>query len=88
VGLAARVLEAPLSEGDVVVVSGGLGEHGAALLARRFELETTLVTDSKPLHEELLAIGPFIKQAKDITRGGLAAILNELSEKKRCSLHY
>jgi hydrogenase expression/formation protein HypE len=81
VGLAARVLEAPLSEGDVVVVSGGLGEHGAALLARRFELETTLVTDSKPLHEELLAIGPFIKQAKDITRGGLAAILNELSEK-------
>lgn len=81
VGLTTHILDTPLEVGDVVLVSGGLGEHGAALLARRFELETTLVTDSKPLHEELLAVGAYIKQAKDITRGGLAAILNEFSEK-------
>jgi hydrogenase expression/formation protein HypE len=86
VGLAVRVLEAPLEVGDAIIVSGGLGEHGAALLARRFELETTLQTDSKPLHEELAAIGDYIKQAKDITRGGLAAILNELSEKNSVAL--
>lgn len=86
VGLATRVLEAPLIEGDAVIVSGGLGEHGAALLARRFELETTLETDCKPLHRELSAIGSFIKQAKDITRGGLAAILNELSERNSVAI--
>ena len=81
VGLAKRVLAEPLAVGDVVMVSGGIGEHGAALLAKRFELETLLETDSKPLHEEMLAIGGLVKQAKDVTRGGLAAILNELSEK-------
>lgn len=81
VGIAKKVLEAPLIAGDSVIVSGGIGEHGAALLARRFELETTLKTDSKPLHEELLATHSMVKQAKDVTRGGLAAILNELAEK-------
>ncbi|MFZ1719841.1 MAG: hydrogenase expression/formation protein HypE [Candidatus Moraniibacteriota bacterium] len=81
VGIAERVLSDSLVVGDIIIVSGGIGEHGAALLARRFELETTLETDSKPLHEELLAIGDMVKQAKDITRGGLAAILNELAEK-------
>ena len=81
VGLASRVLDEPLEVGDVVVVSRGIGEHGAALLAKRFELETELCTDSKPLHEELAAIGSKIKQAKDVTRGGLAAILNELADK-------
>jgi hydrogenase expression/formation protein HypE len=86
VGLATHVLEAPLIEGDAVIVSGGLGEHGAALLARRFELETTLETDCKPLHQELSAIGSLIKQAKDITRGGLAAILNELSERNSVAI--
>ncbi len=86
VGIAERVLEAPLSPGDSIIVSGGIGEHGAALLARRFELETSLVTDSKPLHEELLAVGAMIKQAKDITRGGLSAILNELAEKNKVGM--
>ena len=81
VGLAINIIDEPLVAGDVVLVSGGIGEHGAALLARRFELETTLETDSKPLHEELLAIGHLIKQAKDVTRGGVASILNELIEK-------
>lgn len=81
VGLATHIFETPLVAGDVIVVSGGIGEHGAALLSRRFELETELETDSKPLFEEVSATGECIKQAKDITRGGLAAILNELADK-------
>lgn len=81
VGLASRVLEESLAPGDAVIVSRGIGEHGAALLARRFELETTLETDSKPLHEEMRAIGALVKQARDVTRGGLAAVLNELAQK-------
>lgn len=82
IGIADSILEAPICAGDHIIVSRGIGEHGAALLARRFELETTLETDSKPLHEELLAVHELIKQAKDITRGGLAAIVNEWADRE------
>jgi hydrogenase expression/formation protein HypE len=86
IGVAVHVLDAALTPGDAVIVSGGLGEHGATLLAKRFELEATIETDSKPLHEEMLAIGTYVKQAKDITRGGLAAIVNELAAKNKVGM--
>jgi hydrogenase expression/formation protein HypE len=86
IGVAEHVLDTPLHAGDVVIVSGGIGEHGATLLAKRFELEASLTTDSKPLHEEMIAIAPYIKQAKDITRGGLAAITNELAAKNKVGM--
>lgn len=81
IGIAERVCSEKLVPGDVVIVSGGIGEHGTALLAKRFSLEVTIETDSKPLHEELRAVGKYVKQAKDITRGGLSAILNEVATK-------
>lgn len=75
----------PLTEeivvGDKLIVSGGIGEHGTTLLSKRFELESDLVTDSAPLHKEIGAVRDQIKQAKDITRGGLASILNEIAQK-------
>ena len=77
VGTAEKRLVAPLEIGDKIIVSGGIGEHAATLLACRFELETELMTDSQPLIHEMNVIRPYIKQARDITRGGLAAILNE-----------
>jgi len=81
IGRAEKVLDAPPEQGDRIVVSGGIGEHGAALLATRFDMETSLTTDSKPLWEEMNAVGNQIRQAKDVTRGGLAAVLNEMAEK-------
>lgn len=69
-----------IKQGDKVIVSGGIGEHGTTLITKRFELESDLVTDSKPLHLEIQLIKKYIKQAKDITRGGLAAILNDFSQ--------
>ncbi len=81
VGSAEIILNVPLEVGDQIIVSGGIGEHGTALLARRFELETSIVTDSKPLWDEIDSVRGLIKQAKDITRGGLAAIVNEMAEK-------
>jgi len=83
VGRADKVLDRQLRGGDHIIVSGGIGEHGAALLAKRFEMQTNLKTDSKPLCKEIRAIKKYIKQAKDITRGGLAAILNELAQKNK-----
>ena len=78
-GLAERPLDIPLKPGDKLIVSGGIGEHGTALLAKRFGVETSVVTDSRPLWEEIDAVRGLIKQAKDVTRGGLAAVLNELA---------
>ncbi|MBE9508092.1 MAG: hydrogenase expression/formation protein HypE [Chloroflexi bacterium] len=70
--------------GDVVLLSGTVGDHGIAVLSRREGLafETELVSDSAPLNglvEALLAAAPHTHCLRDATRGGLAAALNELA---------
>jgi hydrogenase expression/formation protein HypE len=72
------LLTREIAIGDKVIISGGLGEHAVALLSKRFDYETSIVSDAKPLMKEITAVQDSIKVAKDITRGGLAAIANEL----------
>ncbi|KRR28094.1 hydrogenase expression/formation protein HypE [Bradyrhizobium sp. CCBAU 051011] len=71
--------------GDRVLVSGSLGDHGAAIMSRRQNLayETEIVSDSAALHD-LVALmvavgGSSIRVMRDPTRGGLAAMLNEIA---------
>jgi len=78
VGITDNPLTKEIKEGDKIIVSGSIGDHGAALLAKRFDIESCIITDSKPLWDEISKIAHLIKRAKDITRGGLAAVLNEL----------
>jgi hydrogenase expression/formation protein HypE len=71
--------------GDVVLLSGAIGDHGIAVLSQRegLEFETELVSDSAPLNglvETLLAAAPHTHCLRDPTRGGLAAALNELGD--------
>jgi hydrogenase expression/formation protein HypE len=71
--------------GDIVLLSGTVGDHGIAVLSQREGLafETQLVSDSAPLNglvEALLAAAPYTHCLRDATRGGLAAALNELAE--------
>ena len=71
--------------GDVVLLSGTVGDHGIAVLSQREGLafETELVSDSAPLNglvEALLEAAPHTHCLRDATRGGLAAALNELAE--------
>jgi len=71
--------------GDVVFLSGTIGDHGIAVLSQRegLEFETDLVSDSAPLNElveALLAAAPHTHCLRDPTRGGLAAALNELAD--------
>ncbi|MBU1048738.1 hydrogenase expression/formation protein HypE [Candidatus Bipolaricaulota bacterium] len=71
--------------GDVIIVTGSMGDHGMALLAAReeFHLETELKSDVDsiwPMIRTILPIGG-IHAMKDPTRGGLAAALNEMSGK-------
>jgi hydrogenase expression/formation protein HypE len=70
-------------EGDRVLVSGTLGDHGMAVLVARgeLELESDLRSDTAPVHELaalLLGLGG-VRWMRDPTRGGLATALNELA---------
>jgi hydrogenase expression/formation protein HypE len=72
--------------GDVVLVSGTLGEHGVAVLSKResLEFETAIVSDTAALHglvAQLLAAVPegAVRTLRDPTRGGLATTLNEIA---------
>jgi hydrogenase expression/formation protein HypE len=70
--------------GDVVLVNGMLGDHGAAILCARGEmaLDTPIDSDCAPLHDliaTLLAAAPGVRFIRDATRGGLATLLNEVA---------
>ena len=72
--------------GDVVLVSGDLGDHGLAVMLAReaLELETDIRTDSAPLHllaAAILKAAPGTRLLKDPTRGGLATTLNEIARR-------
>lgn len=72
--------------GDVVLVSGDLGDHGLAVMLAReaLELETDIVSDSAPLHwlaAAILDAAPGTRLLKDPTRGGLATTLNEVARR-------
>lgn len=71
-----------LEEEDIIIASGGIGEHACTLLAQRYEMETALESDVQSLFESIDAVRSKIKLAKDLTRGGLAAALNEIAEKQ------
>ena len=71
--------------GDVALVNGVLGNHGAAILAARGDmaLSTTIVSDCQSLGhlmEAVLAAAPGTVAARDATRGGLASALNEMAQ--------
>jgi hydrogenase expression/formation protein HypE len=72
--------------GDVVLISGSVGDHGVAIMSSRanLEFETTILSDSAAVHglvaDMLSAAGPHLKLLRDPTRGGLAATLNELAQ--------
>jgi hydrogenase expression/formation protein HypE len=80
----ARLGAANVREGDRVLVSGTLGDHGMAVMIARgdLQLEVELASDTAPVHElttSLLELGESVRWLRDPTRGGLATALNELA---------
>jgi len=69
--------------GDIIIVSGGIGEHGAAILLARDDLglQADIGSDCAPLNNMIHSVISISKihTIRDITRGGLAAVLNEIS---------
>jgi hydrogenase expression/formation protein HypE len=77
--------------GDVIILSGPIGDHGIAVLEARGELgfETHLQSDVAPLNHLVAAILQASNQIhvlRDPTRGGLATTLNEIASQSNISV--
>ena len=74
-----------LRPGDRIIVSGGIGEHGTAIMLARgqFDLDADVESDTRslwPAADALLeAAGSELRCMRDATRGGVASVLNELA---------
>ncbi len=75
-----------LNVGDLIIVSGGIGEHALAILAKRFNYRTKLKSDCQPLWRLIAPIKESLTACKDATRGGISATLNEMAQKSRVKI--
>ena len=70
------------ADGDVIIVSGNIGDHHATVLSQRMEIQNTIKSDNAPLQEmvgNLISNNIPIHVLRDVTRGGLATVLKELA---------
>jgi hydrogenase expression/formation protein HypE len=77
--------------GDIVLVSGTLGDHGVAILVARGGLgvDACIASDCRPLAglvAAMLDACPAIRCLRDATRGGVAAVLNEFAQASRVGI--
>ena len=78
--------------GDVVLVSGPIGDHGTAVLLARDDLgiSADVVSDTAPLHglvaALLASLGPDVHVLRDATRGGVATVLNEIASASKVAV--
>jgi hydrogenase expression/formation protein HypE len=78
--------------GDVVLLSGSIGDHGMAIMSQREHLafDAPIMSDSAPLNgltAAMLASGAELRLMRDPTRGGLAATLNEIARQSGVGIH-
>lgn len=82
----ANIRHQRVGAGDVVILSGPIAAHGVAIMSLRegLEFETSVKSDTCSLKNPVLAMLDFLGKdvhfLRDATRGGLASVLNELSE--------
>ena len=77
--------------GDVVIINGHLGDHGAAILIARQQLalESEVASDCQPLAglvATMLEACPGIHCLRDATRGGVATVLNEFAQSSQVAI--
>ena len=77
--------------GDVVLINGGMGDHGVAVISERegLSFETEIASDCAPLNHlvsRLLDVCKDIHCFRDPTRGGVAATLNEIAEQAKVKI--
>ena len=75
-------------QGDKIMLTGAIGEHGIAVLSQRqgLEFRHTVRSDCFPLNKclgELVEKVPGIRFMRDATRGGVATVLNEICQQSK-----
>lgn len=86
------IAPASVEAGDVLIVSGDVGRHGMAVMAARegLDFEPVLQSDCAPLAVPVLALleaGIEVHCLRDLTRGGLGAVLIEIARGAGLHLH-
>jgi len=89
--LAARTGISPsgILTGDAVIISGNLGDHHAAILSARLGVKNNIKSDCAlltPITRALGEAGLSVHAMRDVTRGGLATVLNELADASGVSI--
>ena len=86
------VPDAGLAPGDVIIVTGTVGDHGMAIMAARhaLSLDADLRSDVAPVNgmirDALRAGGDGVSAMKDPTRGGLSSALHEMAQKSNVGI--
>jgi len=80
-----------LQEGDLILVSGTIGDHGACIMSQRegIDMEGDLSSDCASLWdmvESLINARIKIKAMRDPTRGGMSAVLNEWADQSKIGI--
>lgn len=81
-----NIVSTNLQDGDCVIVSGTMGDHHATILSARMEIENNIKSDNAPLTDivkNLINGGIDLHCMRDVTRGGLGTVLNELANASR-----
>lgn len=81
-----------INEGDKLIITGGIGEHGTTIAIERYEMKVkgNLKSDCMPLNKLVKKLEKYagnIKLMKDPTRGGVATALNEIAEFSGMGIH-
>ena len=86
-GTEVKISASASKPGDVVIVSGNLGDHHAAILSERMSIDTDIRSDVAPLTEMVLKLIQLdVHTLRDVTRGGLATVCKELSEASKVTI--
>ena len=86
------IRDAGLRPGDRIIITGSVGDHGIALMARRHDLalDGDLTSDVAPINDliraALAAVPGAVTAMKDPTRGGVSSAVHEMAEKSGVSV--
>lgn len=78
-----------IKPGDALIISGNSGDHHAAILSSRMDIKNNIESDNAPLVEMVTALlnsGIEIHCMRDVTRGGLGTVLNELADSSKVNI--
>lgn len=85
-----NIVSTNIKIGDSVIVSGNMGDHHATILSARMDIENNIESDNAPLVEMVNALienNIDVHCMRDVTRGGLGTVLNELGKAAKVGMN-